>query len=437
MDTLAQDLRYAVRSLLRAPAFTAVVVLTLALGIGGNAAIFSAVNAVLLRPLPFPDAERLVSVWGRTETVNQSVASWPEFVDWREQSQSFDVMAVWRPQSVNLTASGEPERIVGAFVSASLFPMLGAPPQLGRVFEPAETEPSTVRPVAVLSQGLWQRRFGGDPGILGRSLVLNGQPMTVIGVMGPELDAGRAPFDAYFLGTDAWIPAPYFPNANGLVRGATEWLVVGRLRPGATVSQAEADMAVVARRLEQAYPDTHTGRTAVVKPLHEDMVEGVRPVLLVLLGAVALVLLIACGNVANLLLARASNRHREIAVRSVLGAGRRRIVRQLLTESLLLALSGGVLGLIVGYGGLRALVWLLGTSGNARLLPANVGLDARVVAFTAGISVLTGLLFGALPALQASRPDLGAVLKEGRGAGPGLARRRFRDALVVSEWRCP
>jgi hypothetical protein len=308
MDTLSQDLCYAARSLLRAPGFTAVAVLTLAIGIGGNAAIFSAVNAVLLRPLPFPGADRLVTVWGRTAAASQSVASWPEFEDWRAQTQSFATLSVWRPQSVNLTGSGEPERVAGAFVSASLFPMLGASPRLGRVFEPAETEPASVRPVVVLSQGLWHRRFGGDSGILGRSLVLNGQPLTVIGVMGPEMEPGRAPFDAYFMGTDAWIPAPYFPNAKALERGETEWLVAGRLRPGVTVAQAHADVEVVARRLEQAYPDTHAGRT-----------------------------------------------------------------------------------------------------------------------------VLTGFLFGVLPALQASRPDLGAVLKEGRGSGSGRSRRRFRDALVVWE----
>jgi putative ABC transport system permease protein len=432
MDTLAQDLRYAVRSLVRVPGFTVVAVLTLALGIGGNAAIFSAVNAVLLKPLPFPGADRLVIVWGRN-AAGQSVASWPEFEDWRAQTQSFDALSVWRPQSVNFTGSGEPERLVGAFVSGSLFPMLGASPQLGRVFEPAETEPASVRPVVVLSQGLWRRRFGGDRGILGRSLVLNGQPLAVIGVMGPEMEPGRAPFDAYFMGTDAWIPAPYFPNANSLQRGQTEWLVAGRLRTGVTRAQAQADVEVVARRLEQAYPDTHAGRTAFVKPLQEDLVEGVRPALLVLLGAVGLVLLIACGNVANLLLARASNRQREIAVRSALGAGRRRIARQLLTESLLLAVAGGTCGLAVAYGGVRALVWLLAQSGRTALLPADVGLDALVVAFTAGVSILTGLLFGALPALQASRPDLGAVLKEGRGSGAGVSRRRFRDALVVWE----
>jgi putative ABC transport system permease protein len=429
MDTLAQDVRYAVRALAQRPGFTIVAVLTIALGVGANTAIFSVVNAVLLRPLPYPDADRLVMVWTTTGSGNNA-AAWPEYVDWRAQSHSFEEMAVWRGQSVSLTGGAEPERVAGAFISASFFDVVGARPQLGRTFRPEETDPATTAPVAVISHGLWTRRFGADPGILGRTLVLNGQPRTVVGVLGPEFEPGRAPFNGWFMGTEAWQPVADFPNAKGLERGQTELLVAARLRSGVTVAAAQADLEVVARRLEQAYPDTHARRRVRILPLHELLVSEVRPALLILLGAVGLVLLIGCANVANLLLARAAHRQCELALRSALGAGRRRLVTQLLTESIVLAVAAGAVGTAVGYAGLRGLAALVPASAG---LPETMGIDGNVLAFTVGLSLFTALAFGLLPALQASRPDLVAVLREGGRSLGGGARRRFRDGLVVAE----
>jgi putative ABC transport system permease protein len=429
MDTLVQDLRYALRSLAARPGFTAVAVLTIALGIGANAAIFSVVNAVLIAPLPFPAADRLVIAWATNKTGGRLAASWPEFVDWRAQARSFEQMGVWRSQSVNLTGTAAPDRLIGSFVTASFLDLIGARASLGRTLRPDETEPATAKPVALLSHDAWTRRFGADPGIVGRSLVLNGKIRTVVGVVGPELGAGRVPFDAWFLATEVWLPVADFPN--GLERGQSEMIVVARLREGATRAAAQADLGVVARRLEQTYPDTHAGRGVAVVALHDEIAGDARAPLFVLLGAVAFVLLIACGNVANLLIARAAQRQREMAMRAALGAGRGRLIRQLLTESVVLAAAGAVVGLGLAFALLRGLLAIVPPAIG---LPGRIAVDPTVLLFTGLVALATAFLFGLVPALQASRPDLEVALREaGRSGAGSRARRRLRDTLVVAE----
>jgi putative ABC transport system permease protein len=427
MDAFARDLRHSARAIAKRPGFALITVLTLALGIGANTAIFSVLNATLLAPLPYPDPDRLAMIWGRSASATQSPMTYPDFLELREGTRYFAGMAVLRGQSVNLTGGETPERVVGTFTTADLFrTVLEQPAFVGRTFEPSETEVGTARPVAVVSHGLWQRRFGGDPGLLGRSLSLNGQAFTVVGILPPDFELVLT---GGTWGTEVFLPIAYYPNKDGLTRKDSSLMVVARLARGATRAEADADLSVVAARLANEYPDSNAGRTAQVSPLGDEVVGDVRPALLVLQGAVFLVLLIACANVANLLLARGADRRKEIALRAALGAGRGRIVRQLLAESVLLACAGGLLGTALAVWGARALVAL--APGGLPALRA-VGLDARVLAFSLGLSLLAGIALGLLPALQAAALDLSTVLKEG-GRGSGAARRRFRDLLVVGE----
>ncbi|HEX7049883.1 MAG TPA: ABC transporter permease [Longimicrobiales bacterium] len=430
MDTLLQDIRYALRTLRRAPGFTAVAVLTLALGIGANTAIFSVVNGVLLHPLPYPEPDRLVGVYQLWQG-DRAVMTPANFRDVRQQATGADgtsspvleEMAPYYRSDFTLTGSGDPVRLQGVEVGAGFFDVLGVAPVLGRTFRPDENEPGRTR-VAILSHRLWQQRFGAEPEIIGRVIRLDGNPYEVVGVMpeGFSFPAER----------DVWTPIEYdaeFMSENS--RGAWYLSVVGRLAPGVSEEQAASRVAAIGRRLEKAYPQVNTNVGMTVLSLHDAMVGDVRTALWVLLGAVGFVLLIACANVANLLLARAASREGELAVRAALGAGRGRLIRQLLTESLILGALGGAAGLLLA-------VW--GTGFLVALQPRNVPrldevtVDGTVIAFTAAIALLTGLLFGLVPALQTARTELAATLREGgRGALAAKGSARVRNALVVAE----
>jgi len=429
METLWQDVRFGARSLMKQPGFIALAVLTLSLGIGANTAIFSVVNTVLLRPLPYKGAEQLVAVWeGRTQ--GNQVFSPAEFLDYQARNQSFTEMAAYQSMSLTLTGQGEPEQLDGMIVSANFFSLLGVPAERGRIFQPEDGRAGAPR-VAVISHDFWRQRFGGASNVIGKALTLNGEPVTLIGVMPPGFqDTSQSIERQIWLNPHQVVP-DWIPNSTVdlLSMRHTGYLqVIARLKPNGALQQAQTDLDAVAARLQQQYPRP-AGHGAHIISLHEQTVGNVRPTLLILLGVVSLVLLIACANVTSLMLARATERYKEMAIRTALGASRWRIVRQLLVESLLLAGLGGA-------GGWLLAVWseqLIVASGM-REIPRldEMGLDYRVFAFTLIVSVLTGLVFGLAPALAAAKPDLNSALKEGSRSAAG-GRTRSRQALVIAE----
>jgi putative ABC transport system permease protein len=429
METFIKDSRYALRQLFQHRAFSLIAILALALGIGANTAIFSVVNAVLLEPLPYRAPAELVWIWGTNplNDIPKENASYPDYVDWHQQAQSFQAMGGFAQTSPILTGGeSEPERLQGAYVIGDFFNVLGVEPALGRKFLPEENDAGKNR-IVILSHALWQRRFGGDAKIIGQQITIGGNPHTVVGVMpagfqDPIPNASRT--------VQLWLPLPVSDSMRSSRRG--DFLnVIARLKPGVKLETASAEMKGIAGRLEQQYPATNTQWGVIVQPLHETLTGDVRPALLILLSAVAFLLLIACANVANLLLARASSRQREIAIRAALGASRGRVVRQLLTENIVLSLCGGGLGLLFAWWGIQALLAL--SPGNIPRL-GSIGIDRAVLLFTLSVSLVTGLLFGLVPAFTASRPDLNNTLKEGgRSSAEGAGGRRLRNALAVAE----
>ncbi|MEZ5319943.1 MAG: ABC transporter permease [Vicinamibacterales bacterium] len=419
-EALLQDLRYGLRGLRKQPLYTLVAVATLALGIGANTAIFSVASGVLLRPLPYANGDRLSMVWmdNRRIDLARDWHSYPAYEDYRTGNTTFEDMAAFNRRSWTITGQGEPTRIRGAHATASLFPVLGATAEIGRVFTREEDEGGAA--VMVLSHGLWQRMFGGRPDVIGRTVTLSARPTEVIGVM-PAGFAFPTP------DTDLWVPTSVAPGAR-TNRGAIWLQVIGLRKPGVGVAQAQADLERVNRAILEANPNQQ-GYGVFVTSYYDEVVGPVRPAILALLGAVGLVLLIACTNVANLAMTRAATRDREFALRAAIGAGRGRLVRQLLTESVLLAVAGGVTGLALGAAGLQLLV-AVAPPDLPRL--AAIGIDGRVFAFTALLALATGLVFGVAPAWQTARTDPGAALKEG-GRGASAGGRGFRRALVVAE----
>src|ERR1041384_6218932 len=421
MNTLWQDIRYGARMLLKNPGITIIVIIALALGIGANTAIFSVVNAVLIRPLPYPESERLIFLNEMSPVLDEMSISYPNFLDWRAHNQTFEKMGVYNRASYNLTGTGEAERIVTGQVSADLFSVLRVNAAQGRVFTNEEDKPGGT-PVVVLSYPLWQRRFGGQTSIVNQNITLNSKSYTVIGIMPQSF--------AYPSRVEMWVPVGQLATEPGWQeRGNHPGLYgVARLKPGATFEQANADMNNIAVNLEKQYPDSNSATRVRLRPLLEIFVVDVRRALWVIFGAVGFVLLIACANIANLLLARATARRKEMAIRTAVGARCWRIARQVFAESVLLSLIGGAIGLVLARWGIDLILYV---SPNAIPRAREIGLDWTVLAFTIGVSFVAGILFGLVPAIQAGEVDVHETLKE---TGRSMSGRQWlRSSLVVVE----
>jgi|RhiMethySRZTD1v2_1073278.scaffolds.fasta_scaffold01418_12 predicted permease len=426
MDSILKDLRFALRTMWKHPAFSVVAIITLALGIGGSTSIFTVVDAALLRGLPYQSPDRLYHLWEQTpkREFPKREFSYPDYKDY-QQNNVFEGVAGYTGAGAILSGSGESENVAAPAVTANFFSILGVDPILGRTFQPGEDNPGGPN-LVILTYGFWQRKFGGDSGVIGRALTINGQSFTVVGVL-------PASFQFALRNNDLWLC--FQPTQNTMKSRAGHGMnLIARLKPGVSVTQAQSELNLIASRIERENNESHAGTSARLVPLQEEIVGNVKPTLFVLLAAVGLVLLIACANVASLLLTRSLSRQKEVAIRSAVGASRWRVVRQLLTESLLLSFIGGVLGLAIAYWGVPAIVRVLPPA-QLQVMPFLQALhfDATILAFSFALSLLTGVVFGLVPALQSSRLDLGEVLKEGGRQSSGSVSHRLRSALVVTE----